>query len=837
MSVTIKIDGEEVSAQDGRTILQAADAAEIYIPRLCSHPDLPSSRECKSIAAVYHGGTRHDGEAGVEHEGCRLCLVEVEGQEELVRACDTPAAEGMVIVTNSERVKKERRRNLGKILTGHPHACLTCAQQEGCSRTECSTNVPVEERCCPKLGSCELQKVADFIGVPEDLPKYKPGGMPLVKDEPLFERDYNLCIGCTRCVRACRNLRGIEALGFTVKDGEVVVGPVAGTYADSGCKFCGACVEVCPTGALMDKDLKGATREEQLVPCKTECPAGIDVPAYIRFVKNGDPSSAAALVREKVPLPSVLGHVCFHPCETVCHRGEVNEPVAICALKRFAAGEDTGDWKSRLPGPGPTGKKVAIVGSGPAGLTGAYFLHLAGHEVTIFEAAPEPGGMLRYGIPAYRLPRDVLAAEIQEIKDLGITIECSKALGEELQLEELSNGYDAVLLTIGLHSSKRLDVPGVEIEGIEYGLEFLKESAAGELAQDYFAGKDVVVIGGGNVAMDAARSALRLQAKSVNLACLESQEDMPAHGWEIEDARAEGVEIHPCWGPAKFTGNGSVTGVEFICCISVFDSTGAFCPTFDNSKTKQLPADAVIIAIGQGVDPEFLEKLGLGAGPGSTVAADEKELRVRDNIFTAGESRLGPGSVVESAADGRKAAGQIDKALDGDGEWDLTLADRPPLEHFFGREENFHALPRTAMPAAAPRERRADFSLVELGLDRDCALAESKRCLQCDLRLEFGANSSPPGKWLPLTAEAVEAVPECEGVYQLANENREVIKIKGTQTLKQDLLAELENDSAKSFTFEEEPMYTKRESELLQLYMQQFGRMPGGGEDDLDDLF
>jgi NADPH-dependent glutamate synthase beta subunit-like oxidoreductase len=542
-------------------------------------------------------------------------------------------------------------------------------------------------------------------------------------------------------------------------------------------------------------------------------------------------------VRERVPLPGVLGHVCFHPCEDVCRRDSVNEPIAICALKRYAAGEESDGWKAKLPEAEPTGKKVAIVGSGPAGLTASYFLRLAGHEVTIFESASEPGGMLRYGIPAYRLPRDVLAAEIEQVKSLGIEIQCNKALGGELGLEDLSKSHDAVLLAIGAHASKKLNVPGVELEGVEYGLDFLRKAAAGELAQDYFADKDVVVIGGGNVAMDAARTALRVGAKSVNVACLESDEDMPAHDWEVEDAMAEGVVVHPCWGPSKFNGQKQVDGVEFICCISVFDSEGAFCPAFDESKTKLLQANAVIIAIGQGTDPGLIEKLGFEAGPGSTIAADEKDLKVKDGIFNAGESRLGPGSVVECAADGRRAAGPIDKALGGTGEWELLLVQRPPAEHSFGREEGFAQQGRAVMPTTPPRERKADFSLAELGFDNDTAAAEAARCLQCDVRLEFCENASPPEKWLPLCAEAVEEVPECEGVYQLADENREIIKIKGTQTVRQDLLEELENEKAKFFTFEEEPMYTKRESELLQIYMQQHGELPGGGDDELDELF
>jgi len=246
---------------------------------------------------------------------------------------------------------------------------------------------------------------ADYVGIKPDTPRYLFRGLPAVEGDPLFIREYNLCIGCTRCVRVCSELRGVGALGFTLVDGRVEVGSVAPSLAKSGCKFCTACVEVCPTGALLDKpaDIKRSpTKEASVVPCRAACPVGIDIPRYVGLIAEGKYDDALAVIQDEVPFPRVLGYVCFHPCEDVCRRGRVNEPVAICALKRFAA--EHGNSGARARAGRPTGKSVAIVGSGPAGLTAAYYLRTKGHTVTVFEAAAEAGGMLRYGIPRYRLP-------------------------------------------------------------------------------------------------------------------------------------------------------------------------------------------------------------------------------------------------------------------------------------------------------------------------------------------------------------------------------------------------------------------------------------------------
>jgi NADH dehydrogenase/NADH:ubiquinone oxidoreductase subunit G len=339
MTVKLTVNGETVNVEEGITVLKAAESADIYIPRLCHHPSLGSSHGQGPVSKITRedGEFVNDGSGPVEgYPGCRLCLVEIKGREGPFTACNTVVEDGMEVATETPDIIGQRKDNLASILKDHPHACLLCAQQEGCSRTQCSTNVPEDERCCPLLGRCELQKVSGYVGVKETLSKYVFKDLPRHEDEALFNRDYNLCVSCLRCVRACNDLRDVGTLGYVFVDGKAFVGPTKSmVYGESDCRFCGACAEVCPTGAIMDKDLEKGDREDVLVPCVSNCPAGVDVPRYIYHIDKGDYSKANAIVSEKIPFPTILGMVCFHPCETACRRGEVNEPMAICSLKRF----------------------------------------------------------------------------------------------------------------------------------------------------------------------------------------------------------------------------------------------------------------------------------------------------------------------------------------------------------------------------------------------------------------------------------------------------------------------------------------------------------------------
>jgi formate dehydrogenase beta subunit len=837
----LRIDDREIEAGEGRSLLEAAHDAGIYLPALCYHPSLPPWKDLVLRREVYQGREKVLGETHLppEHEGCRLCLVEIEGELEPVRACLTLVRKGLVVRTQTNRVKEMRQANLARILATHPHACLTCAQREGCDRIGCSLNVPVPERCCSLLGNCELQKVAEYIGIPGNTPRYVFRDKPRAQDAPLFLHDYNLCIACLRCVRVCKDVRGVETLGATYKEGALAVGTVAESLPLSECKFCGACVEVCPTGTLMDKVVEGAkvtarklSEEDRLVPCRPACPAGTDVPRYVRLAAEGKYGEATAVIRERVPFPLVLGHVCFHPCEAACRRGELNEPVSICAIKRFVAENDDGRWRKRLKEVKPTGKQVAIVGAGPAGLTASYYLARKGHAVTLYDSLPEPGGMLFSGIPAYRLPKKVVKEEVAVIIEQGIAFQGGKSLGKDFTLEGLkSQGYDAVLLATGASLAKRIPLEGSELSGVLWGLDFLREV---NLESKPALGEQVVVIGGGNVAIDAAMVSLRSGAKKVELACLEKREEMPAYLQEIARAEEEGVMIHTAWGPKRILGEGGkVKGMELKRCTSVFDSEGRFSPTYDESATTILEADTVILAIGQSVDFFGLDKLSSQAG---AVAVDDA-LRCADGVFACGDSVTGPKSVIEAIASARKASSFVDKFLGSDGNLEEPLAEVVPASGNIGREGGFAARSREEVSNLSAEERVRDFEVIERSLSEPALLSEASRCLRCVLRLDLAKPYIPPEKWLPFNEESIARIPEREGVFQLLDENKEVILISGTMSLRASLLERLAQEGkGRYFGYEEEAMYTQRESELISQYLQAHGRMPEGN-DELSDLF
>ena len=838
-TVSLSIDGQPAEVAAGTTILEAAGRLNIYIPRMCHHPDLPPARGSQSDQVVFQGKRKIENAMPEEPaKGCGLCVVEVEGQEALVGACAAEVAEGMVVITHNDRIKAARQEKLMPIMARHRHACLTCAQQEGCPRSQCSANVLENERCCPQFGHCELQNVANYIGILHATPNWIPTDLALLKDHPLFERDYNLCIGCTRCVRACRDLRGIEAIGFVYdENGRVQIGSLAETLEASGCKFCTACVAVCPTGALVDKGVEPATRVADLVPCKAACPAHIDVPGYLRLIARGKADEANAIIREKVPFPRVLGRVCIHPCEQVCRRGEVNEPISICALKRYAADGEKGLWKNESSTAADTGKKVAVIGAGPAGLTAGFYLRKHGHRVSLFDAGSEPGGMLRYGIPRYRLPADVLESEIKTILDLGIDFKPNQSLGKDFSLDQLKNdGFGAVFLAVGAQQSRQISLEGCHTPGVLWGVEFLRRVAEGREIK--LQGK-VVVIGGGNLAVDVALTALRCGAVDVKMACLENLDEMPAGAWEIEGAKAEGVQILPCRGPAKIISeDGKVTGIDIAECTAVFDEQGNFCPGFSDKK-ECIMVDQIILAAGQAADLSFLGENSLIKVNRGLVVVDEDTLETgMPGVYAGGDIAKAPGAVIHAVAAGRLAAASIDRALGGSGDIDEVLFPRGNPDPFLGRDEGFASFPREPVPKLDVETRIKGFQEIAVGYSDETAGREAGRCLQCDLRLHLRCNSSPPAHRLPFDEEQINQVPETEGVFQLLDADHQMLAIKGTANLRRDLLAALaDNDRASFFKFEEDKMFSRRESELIQKYLHEHGKMPGGGADDWNDLF
>ncbi len=557
-------------------------------------------------------------------------------------------------------------------------------------------------------------------------------------------------------------------------------------------------------GGVMRSKLVDLEWLESNFPCMQACPVHTQAGRYVALIAEGRYEEAYRYARRPNPLASICGRVCGHPCETDCRRGQFDAPISIRALKRFLTerhGPESRNPLQVFPEQPEIFRpeKIAVIGSGPAGLAAAHDLALLGYPVTIFEAAPIPGGMLHLGIPEYRLPRDVLKAQIREILDLGITLKVNTRLGKDFFLSDLRNqGFKAVLLALGLHRSRDLMLPGHDLDGVVKGIDFLLNVNLGYRFQ---IGRKVVVIGGGNVAIDVARTALREQqhlsledltesalpeslspgeqqvamkewldvslaalrmgAREVHLMCLEPREEMPAFEEEIEEGMREGLKIHPSLGPKQFMGrSGKLTGVETILCTSVFDAEHRFKPVFAEGTESVLDCDTVILAIGQTSDLSFLTaEDGVATTRQGTVKIDPETLMSSTpGVFAAGDIAFGPRLIISAVADGRKAAEQIDRYLCGP-EWkpkpryvQITILDQHQMV------ESYDEYSRLPVPVS-PLDRRTGVAEVEIGYSEEEAKREARRCLRCWINTIFEGNEEN-GTECILCGGCVDVCPE-----------------------------------------------------------------------------
>ncbi len=478
------------------------------------------------------------------------------------------------------------------------------------------------------------------------------------------------------------------------------------------CIYCGECVETCILDNLRMK----------LAPCRQACPLGVNCQGYVQMILRGEDEAALEMVERELPFPSILGRICSAQCEAGCHRGaQGDEPVAIRALKRYIADKVEGG-KLPLPEMAPiSGKSCAVVGSGPAGMTAAWDLLIRGHAVTIYDANREPGGMLRWAIPEFRLPAEVTQREFARLDAMGARFQGGKALGKEITLDQLAAEHDAVIIATGCPRTRELGIEGENAEGVHHALSFLRKVREGEPPK---VGDSVVVIGGGDVAMDCAQTALRLGAKKVIAASLESGGEMPASRDALAMAEQEGVELDGAWGPTRILSEGGkVSGVELQRCLAVFDSFGRFAPTFDNCSLKELAADTVIVAIGQDRD---LAPLG-----GEAPKCDEITLQTgRERVFAAGDLHSGPSTAVEAMASGRRAAESVHRLFTGE-HLSYGRSYPGPIETEFDIDTARGSDTRRQRPVWNTLGGQGDFSEIEQAFSQEQARTEAGRCYSC----------------------------------------------------------------------------------------------------------
>ena len=550
------------------------------------------------------------------------------------------------------------------------------------------------------------------------------------------------------------------------------------------CVACGKCVEACPAGAvklgqkLCDKEgceityprmplpgdqpwgehmwthnYRDVNRincyDAGTAPCKTACPAHIGIQGYLQLAKEGRYEDALALIKKDNPLPAVCGHVCNRRCEDACTRGTIDEAVAIDEVKRFIAERDLNAETRFIPKKtipslkGGFEEKIAIIGAGPAGLSCAYFLALTGYKPTIFEKNAEPGGMLRYGIPSYKLEKDLLAAEIDVIRQLGVEICCGVEIGKDVTIEDLrEQGYKGFYAAIGCQRGRKPGISGENAEGAYTAIDFLRKAGAKE---SFALEGDVVVVGGGNVAIDAARISSRCTDAKISMFCLEAREKMPASNEEIEEALEEGIELNCGWGPKEvLEEDGHVSGVVFKKCTRVFDAQGRFSPEYDENDTVTVPCRHVIFSVGQAIDwGHMLDNLHVELRPNGGALANKLTYQTSEpDIFVGGDVYTGPKFAIDAIAAGREGAISLHRYVHehctltiGRNRRDFIELDKENI-----KVETYDSSSRQIPPKADVKEQAKTFRDLSQSLTEEQVKKETSRCLSC------GASVVDPNK-------------------------------------------------------------------------------------------
>ena len=461
-------------------------------------------------------------------------------------------------------------------------------------------------------------------------------------------------------------------------------------------------------------------------PCQNACPLRMDVRGYVNFIARGCYDDALRVIRKDNPLPAVCGRICHHPCELYCRRGYYDASIAIKDLKRFATEAGSIDDSKKEAN---YSEQVAVVGAGPAGLTAAWQLVNLGYQVKVFEKEEKPGGVLSFGIPEYRLPAEFLLKDIEEITKAGVEIEYNRVLGKNLSLEKLRNDFDAVVFALGLPLSRSLDIPGINLEGVLLALPFLR---ACRLKEPVDIGKKVAVLGGGNVALDTARTVLRLGAEKVYLVYRRTENEIPANVEECEHAKEEGIEFVFLTLPCGFSEkDGRVSGMECIKMkLGELDESGRCRPEPVEGTEFSFPVDQVIVAIGQAHDSELLSSIGLDLDDHGRLQVSPETMACGEKVYVCGELFLGPSTVSESMASGRKVAFSIHSSLNGE---KLSLSEQfsYPKSSLVQVGPRVPRKERLTMPKEAPEVRKSSFAEIEKGYSSEMSRQEAKRCLTC----------------------------------------------------------------------------------------------------------